>query len=131
VIGLVIVTHGRLAEAFRDAIEHIVGPQEALEAICIGPDDDMDARRQQILASVQVVNRGQGVLLLTDMFGGTPSNLALTALAKNGVEVIAGINLPLLVKLMSLRQNRPLRQAAEEAQEAGRKYISLASALLD
>lgn len=130
-IGLVIVTHGRLAEAFRDAIEHIVGPQEALEAICIGPDDDMDARRQQILASVQEVNRGQGVLLLTDMFGGTPSNLALTALAKNGVEVIAGINLPLLVKLMSLRQNRPLRQAAEEAQEAGRKYISLASALLD
>jgi PTS system mannose-specific IIA component len=131
VIGLVIVTHGRLAEAFRDAIEHIVGPQEALDAICIGPDDDMDARRQQILASVQEVNRGQGVLLLTDMFGGTPSNLALTALAKNGVEVIAGINLPLLVKLMSLRQNRPLRQAAEEAQEAGRKYISLASALLD
>ncbi len=130
-IGLVIVTHGRLAEAFRDAIEHIVGPQEALDAICIGPDDDMDARRQQILASVQEVNRGQGVLLLTDMFGGTPSNLALTALAKNGVEVIAGINLPLLVKLMSLRQNRPLRQAAEEAQEAGRKYISLASALLD
>lgn len=130
-IGLVIVTHGRLAEAFREAVEHIVGPQEALQTICIGPDDDMDARRQQILASVRAVNQGHGVLLLTDMFGGTPSNLALTALAETGVEVIAGINLPLLVKLVSLRQTRPLRQAAEEAQEAGRKYISLASALLD
>ena len=130
-IGLVIVTHGRLADAFREAVEHIVGPQEAFETICIGPDDDMEARRQQILASVRTVNRGQGVLLLTDMFGGTPSNLALTALAESGVEVIAGINLPLLVKLVSLRQARTLRQAAEEAQEAGRKYISLASALLD
>jgi PTS system mannose-specific IIA component len=131
VIGLVIVTHGRLAEAFREAVEHIVGPQEALQTICIGPDDDMDARRQQILASVRAVNQGHGVLLLTDMFGGTPSNLALTALAETGVEVIAGINLPLLVKLVSLRQTRSLRQAAEEAQDAGRKYISLASALLD
>ncbi len=130
-IGLVIVTHGRLAEAFREAVEHIVGPQEALQTICIGPDDDMDARRQQILASVRAVNQGHGVLLLTDMFGGTPSNLALTALAETGVEVIAGINLPLLVKLVSLRQTRSLRQAAEEAQDAGRKYISLASALLD
>jgi PTS system mannose-specific IIA component len=131
VIGLVIVTHGRLADAFREAVEHIVGPQEALATICIGPDDDMDARRQQILASVRDVNQGQGVLLLTDMFGGTPSNLALTALAEKGVEVIAGINLPLLVKLVSLRQTSTLRQAAEAAQEAGRKYISLASALLD
>ena len=130
-IGLVIVTHGRLAEAFREAVEHIVGPQEALQTICIGPDDDMDARRQQILDSVRAVNQGHGVLLLTDMFGGTPSNLALTALAETGVEVIAGINLPLLVKLVSLRQTRSLRQAAEEAQDAGRKYISLASALLD
>ncbi len=130
-IGLVIVTHGRLADAFREAVEHIVGPQEALATICIGPDDDMDARRQQILASVRDVNQGQGVLLLTDMFGGTPSNLALTALAEKGVEVIAGINLPLLVKLVSLRQTSTLRQAAEAAQEAGRKYISLASALLD
>lgn len=130
-IGLVIVTHGRLAEAFRDAVEHIVGPQEALATVCIGPDDDMESRRQEILTRVQAVNQGQGVLLLTDMFGGTPSNLALTALGETGVEVIAGINLPLLVKLMSLRQTRSLRQAALEAQEAGRKYISLASALLD
>jgi mannose PTS system EIIA component len=131
VIGLVIVTHGQLAAAFREALEHIVGPQEALATICIGADDDMEARRRDILASVQAVNQGQGVLLLTDMFGGTPSNLALSALSDSGVEVIAGINLPLLVKLASLRQTRPLRQAASEAQDAGRKYISLASALLE
>lgn len=129
-IGIVIVTHGRLADAFREAVEHIVGKQDAICTVCIGPDDDMDVHRQHILECAGKMDQGQGVLILTDMFGGTPSNLALTALSRPGVEVLAGINLPLLVKLMGLRQTRTLADAAKEAQDAGRKYISLASALL-
>jgi PTS system mannose-specific IIA component len=130
-IGMVLVTHGRLAEEFRLALEHVVGPQEAVRTICIGPDDDMEARRAEILAAVAAVNGGQGVVLLTDMFGGTPSNLAISVMKKDAVEVIAGVNLPMLIKLASVRRTEPLAEAVIAAREAGKKYIAVASALLD
>jgi len=129
-IGLVLVTHGRLAEEFVAAAEHVVGPQEALRAVCIGPDDDMDLRRTEIKEAVQDVNQGSGVIILTDMFGGTPSNLALTLLDKGKVEVLAGINLPMLIKLASIRKDSPLVEAVTEAAESGRKYINVASEVL-
>ena len=129
-IGMVLVTHGRLAAEFVAALEHIVGPQQAIAAICIGPDDDMEQRRQDILHSVGEVDTGDGVVLLTDMFGGTPSNLAISVMDRGKVEVIAGINLPMLIKLASLRQTEPLAEAVRGAQEAGRKYINVASQLL-
>ena len=129
-IGLVIVTHGRLAEEFVLAMEHVVGPQSAVEAICIGPEDDMERRRQDILNACHRVNSGGGVILLTDMFGGTPSNLAISVMDRGKVEVIAGVNLPMLIKLASLRQNEKLDRAVLGAQEAGRKYINVASQLL-
>ncbi len=128
---MVLVTHGRLAEEFRLALEHVVGPQEAVRTICIGPDDDMEARRAEILAAVAAVNGGQGVVLLTDMFGGTPSNLAISVMKKDAVEVIAGVNLPMLIKLASVRRTEPLAEAVIAAREAGKKYIAVASALLD
>jgi PTS system mannose-specific IIA component len=129
-IGLVIVTHGRLAEEFVFAMEHVVGPQAAVEAICIGPEDDMERRRKDILAACERVDTGAGVILLTDMFGGTPSNLAISVMDRAKIEVIAGINLPMLIKLASLRQSEPLADAVRGAQEAGRKYINVASQLL-
>ena len=129
-IGLVLVTHGRLAAEFVTAMEHVVGPQEAIEAICIGPDDDMEQRRQEILQRVGEVDSGDGTVLLTDMFGGTPSNLAISVMDRGKVEVIAGVNLPMLIKLASLRQNEKLDRAVLGAQEAGRKYINVASQLL-
>ncbi len=128
---MVLVTHGRLAEEFRLALEHVVGPQEAVRTICIGPEDDMEARRAEILAAVAEVNGGQGVVLLTDMFGGTPSNLAISVMKKDAVEVIAGVNLPMLIKLASVRRTEPLAEAVIAAREAGKKYIAVASALLD
>ena len=128
-IGLVLVTHGRLAAEFLAATEHVVGPQERIEAICIGADDDMEARRADIAAAVTRVNVGQGVIILTDMFGGTPSNLAISLLG-SGVEVIAGVNLPMLIKLASVRKTMRVAAAVEAAQEAGRKYIAVASKLL-
>ena len=128
-IGLVIVTHGRLAEEFVFAMEHVVGPQTAVEAICIGPDDDMEKRRQDILGACGRVEQGQGVVLLTDMFGGTPSNLAISIMEQARIEVLAGVNLPMLVKLASVR-NRPIAEAVRMAQEAGRKYITVASRIL-
>ena len=128
---MVLVTHGRLAEEFRLALEHVVGPQEAVRTICIGPEDDMEARRTEILAAVDAVNGGQGVVLLTDMFGGTPSNLAISVMKKDAVEVIAGVNLPMLIKLASVRRTEPLAEAVIAAREAGKKYIAVASALLD
>ncbi len=128
---MVLVTHGRLAEEFRLALEHVVGPQEAVRTICIGPEDDMEARRAEILAAVDAVNGGQGVVLLTDMFGGTPSNLAISVMKKDAVEVIAGVNLPMLIKLASVRRTEPLAEAVIAAREAGKKYIAVASALLD
>ncbi len=129
-IGIVIVTHGRLAAEFIAALEHVVGPQRDIAAICIGPDDDMEQRRQDILQSVKAVDTGDGVVLLTDMFGGTPSNLAMSVMDRPKIEVIAGINLPMLIKLASLRSTETLSDAVRGAQEAGRKYINVASQLL-
>lgn len=129
-IGLVLVTHGKLAEEFVSAMEHVVGPQEQVEAICIGPDDDMEQRRADILAAVGRVDGGKGVILVTDMFGGTPSNLAISIMDKARVEVVAGLNLPMLIKLASVRTSEDLDGAAGAAQEAGAKYINVASKLL-
>jgi PTS system mannose-specific IIA component len=130
-IGLVLVTHGRLAEEFIAAVEHVVGAQRDVRAVCIGPDDDMEARRREIVAAVEAVDSGAGVVLLTDMFGGTPSNLAISVMDKGRVEVIAGTNLPMLIKLASVRQNGSLAEAVACAQDAGRKYINVASNLLN
>lgn len=129
-IGIVLVTHGRLAEEFVAAMEHVVGPQDAVASICIGPDDDMEERRTQILESIAKVDDGAGVILLTDMFGGTPSNLAISVIEKANVEVIAGANLPMLIKLASVRGESSLIAAAIQAKDAGRKYINIASELL-
>jgi PTS system mannose-specific IIA component len=129
-IGLVLVTHGRLAAEFRIAMEHVVGPQQAIEAICIGPEDDMEARRADIAAAVGRVDDGSGVILLTDLFGGTPSNLAISLLDTGHVEVIAGVNLPMLIRLESARKSMSIKQAVAAAREAGTKYISVASELL-
>jgi len=129
-IGLVIVTHGRLAQEFVYAMEHVVGPQAGVVAVCIGPEDDMEQRRRDILKSVADVDDGQGVILLTDMFGGTPSNLAISVMEQTKAEVIAGLNLPMLIKLASLRGREDLTTCVASAQEAGRKYISVASYVL-
>ena len=129
-IGLVIVTHGRLAEEFVLAMEHVVGPQRNVKAVCIGPDDDMERRRADILQAAKAVDEGQGVILLTDMFGGTPSNLAISVMEQTRAEVIAGLNLPMLIKLASVRHREDLPTCVAQAQEAGRKYISVASYVL-
>jgi Phosphotransferase system, mannose/fructose-specific component IIA len=129
-IGMVIVTHGRLAVELINALEHVVGRQANITPVCIGPDDDMERRRDNILECVAQAEEGNGVILLTDMFGGTPSNLAISIMDKANVEVIAGVNLPMLIKLASVRQTESLEEAAESAQEAGRKYINIASRLL-
>ena len=129
-IGLVVVTHGRLAEEFLSAAEHVVGPQEQVKAVSIGPDDDMEKRRQDILDAAQAVDSGEGVIILTDMFGGTPSNLAISVMEKANAEVVAGVNLPMLIKLASVRAEDDLVEAVKSAHEAGRKYISVASEVL-
>jgi PTS system mannose-specific IIA component len=129
-IGMVLVTHGRLADEFVAATEHVVGPQESMRAISIGPDDDMEQRRAEIAQAVEDVDTGNGVILLTDMFGGTPSNLAISLLDRANVEVIAGMNLPMLIKLVKVRQEDDLQDAVAKAQESGRKYINVASILL-
>src|SRR5246127_3388064 len=122
-IGLVLVTHGRLAEEFIAVTEHVVGPQKQIAAVCIAPSDDMEAKRKEILQKIKDVDAGKGVLLLTDMFGGTPSNLAISVTQDKKVESLAGINLPMLIKLASVRQTETLQQLAQSGQEAGRKYI--------
>ncbi len=129
-IGMVLVTHGRLAVEFVAALEHVVGAQKNIRAVCIGPDDDMEERRKEILNSVAAVDDGSGVVLVTDMFGGTPSNLAISIMEKANIEVIAGLNLPMLIKLAELRANASLDDTVAGAQEAGRKYINVASRLL-
>ncbi len=129
-IGLVLVTHGRLAVEFVTAMEHVVGPQTAIEAICIGPEDDMEARRADIAAAIANVDSGNGVIVLTDLFGGTPSNLAISLMDVGRVEVIAGINLPMLIRLESARRRMKVVEAVAAAREAGRKYISVASEVL-
>jgi PTS system mannose-specific IIA component len=129
-IGMVLVTHGRLATEFRAALEHVVGPQQQIETVSIGPDDDMDTRRKDILHAIRAVDKGNGVVVLTDMFGGTPSNLAISAMEGAKIDVIAGINLPMLIKLASIRETVTLDQAVTQAQDAGRKYIHVASRVL-
>ncbi len=129
-IGIVLVTHGRLANEFVAATEHVVGPQENMRTVSIGPDDDMEERRVEILKAVEDVDSGDGVVVLTDMFGGTPSNLAISIMDRATVEVIAGVNLPMLIKLASVRASKPLAEVVASAQEAGRKYINVASKLL-
>jgi PTS system mannose-specific IIA component len=129
-IGLVLVTHGRLAEEFLAATEHVVGKQKDVRAVCIGADDDVDMRRKDILKAVAAVDSGHGVIVLTDMFGGTPSNLAISIMDQANIEVIAGLNLPMLIKLASVRVKSNLPTAVAAAQEAGRKYINVASKLL-
>ena len=129
-IGLVLVTHGNLALEFISAMQHVVGKQEQVEAVCIGPEDDMEMRREEILKKAGEVNSGSGTIVLPDMFGGTPSNLAISIMDRAPVEIIAGINLPMLIKLASLRKDKSLKEAVEGAQEAGKKYINIASQLL-
>jgi PTS system mannose-specific IIA component len=129
-IGIVIVTHGALAREFLAVAEHVVGKQPHVAAICIGPEDDIEQRRQDIIAATQEVEKGAGVVILTDMFGGTPSNLAISVMVPGRIEVIAGVNVPMLIKLISARTSLPLMNAVISAQEAGRKYINVASNLL-
>ena len=129
-IGLVLVTHGGLAEEFRLAVEHVVGPQEAIETVSIGPEDDMDRRRDDILGAVGRVDGGHGVIILTDMFGGTPSNLASSVMNDGKTEVIAGVNLPMLIKLVAVRTENDMAKALAEAEDAGRRYINVASRVL-
>jgi PTS system mannose-specific IIA component len=129
-IGLVLVTHGALARAFVAALEHVVGPQKNVVAVCIEAEDDMEARRREILDAVRSVNGGDGVVLMTDMFGGTPSNLAISVMKETDVEVITGVNLPMLIKFASLRDDATLASLVVAVQEAGRKYINIASSLL-
>jgi PTS system mannose-specific IIA component len=129
-IGMVLVTHGRLAIEFRAALEHVVGRQKQIETVTIGPEDDMDQRRSEILEAVKNVDTGDGVVVLTDMFGGTPSNLAISVMGTGKTEVVAGINLPMLIKLASVRGDCDLEQAVGQAQDAGRKYINVASRVL-
>ena len=129
-IGMVLVTHGRLAAEFIAALEHVVGPQRQIAAVCIGPEDDMEQRRQEILQAIGDVDSGAGAIVLTDMFGGTPSNLAISPMERANVEVIAGVNLPMLIKLASVRQNGSIATVVAAAQDAGRKYINVASKIL-
>ncbi|MER8374944.1 PTS sugar transporter subunit IIA [Mesorhizobium sp. M1396] len=129
-IGLVLVTHGQLAAEFRHAVEHVVGPQDNFETVAIGADDDMEQRRRDIIDAVARVDTGAGVIVLTDMFGGTPSNLAISVMESGRTEVIAGMNLPMLIKLSSIRKGDNMAAALDEAQAAGRKYINVASQLL-
>lgn len=129
-IGLVLVTHGNLALEFISAMQHVVGKQDQVEAVCIGPEDDMEMRRSEILRKAEEVDKGEGTIVLTDMFGGTPSNLAISIMDRAKVEIIAGINLPMLIKLASLRKEKGIKDAVAGAQEAGKKYINIASQLL-
>ena len=129
-IGLVLVTHGRLAAEFVVAMEHVVGPQQQIESVCIGPEDDMEARRADIAAAIGKVDQGDGVIVLTDLFGGTPSNLAISLMKTEKIEVIAGVNLPMLIRLEGARKCMDVKAAVAAAREAGRKYISVASEIL-
>lgn len=129
-LGVILVTHGNLASEFVAAAEHVVGVQEQLRAICIHAEADMEKMRAAILKAAKEVDTGTGVVLLTDMFGGTPSNLAISVMDEHNVEVIAGVNLPMLIKLLSVRKSENIKEAVLLAQEAGRKYINVASNLL-
>lgn len=129
-IGLILVTHGDLAKHFVDAMEHVVGKQQAVATVCIGPNDDMEKRRAEIAKAIKTVDSGSGVIILTDLFGGTPSNLAISLLERGKTEVIAGINLPMLIRLAGARGSLGVVDAVEAAQIAGRNYITVASEFL-
>ena len=129
-IGMVLVTHGRLAEEFVSAMEHVVGAQESVATVCIGPNDDMEARRAEIRRALRTVDSGQGAIVLTDLFGGTPSNLAISLMEAGRIEVIAGINLPMLIRLAKARSCLPITEAVMAARDAGRNYITIASEFL-
>jgi PTS system mannose-specific IIA component len=129
-IGMVLVTHGNLANEFVGALQHVIGDQKQIATVCIGPDDDMEKRRIEITQKIKEVDQGRGVILLTDMFGGTPSNLAISVMNKKNVEVITGINLPMLIKIASIRKSSNLTDTVNGAQEAGRKYINIAKQLI-
>lgn len=129
-LGMVLVTHGRLAQEMVTAMEHVVGPQRAIATVCIGPNDNMETRRNEIAQAIRNVDGGRGVIMLTDLFGGTPSNLAISLLDQGKTEVIAGVNLPMLIRLESARKSMDLREAVLAAKEAGQKYISVASEML-
>jgi mannose PTS system EIIA component len=130
-IGLILVTHGTLANEFVVAMEHVVGPQKQIATVCIGPRDDMEQRRKEIAQAIKSVNSGEGVIILSDLFGGTPSNLSISLLDTGKVEVIAGVNLPMLIRLESARKNMTVTEAVAAARDAGRKYISVASEVLE
>ena len=130
-IGIVLVTHGKLADEFCGALVHVVGPQKQMTSVAIGANDDMEKRREDIVDAIDSVEDGDGVIILTDMFGGTPSNLAISIMDPGRIEVLAGVNLPMLIKLASVRQEYPIKQAIEAARDWGRKYINIASELLD
>lgn len=130
-IGLILVTHGTLADEFVVAMEHVVGPQKQIATVCIGPRDDMEQRRKDIATAIKTVDDGEGVIILSDLFGGTPSNLSISLLDAGRVEVIAGVNLPMLIRLESARKNMSVSDAVAAARDAGRKYISVASELLE
>ena len=129
-IGLVLVTHGRLADEFLAALEHVVGPQTAITTVAIGPEDDLESRRNDIMKAIAGVDAGEGVIIVTDMFGGTPSNLAISLMQPGKIEVLAGLNLPMLVKLARNRPSAPLDALVVQGQDAGRKYINIASRIL-
>jgi PTS system mannose-specific IIA component len=129
-IGIVLVAHGHLAPEFLAALEHVVGPQKQVASISIGPEDDMERRRLDILEAVRLADSGEGVVVLTDMFGGTPSNLAISVMNGSNVEVLAGVNLPMLIKLATVREGHTLEEAVLQAQDAGRKYVNVASRIL-
>ena len=130
-IGLILVTHGTLADEFVVAMEHVVGPQKQIATVCIGPRDDMEQRRKDIATAIKTVDDGEGVIILSDLFGGTPSNLSISLLDAGKIEVIAGVNLPMLIRLESARKNMSVSDAVAAARDAGRKYISVASELLE
>ncbi len=130
-IGLILVSHRQLAEEMRAVMEHVVGPQENVETVCIFPTDDMEQRHVELQEKIAKVDSGDGVIILTDLFGGTPSNLAISTMTQNNVEVLAGMNLPMLIKLAQVRSNQNLKEATLNAQEAGKKYINVASTLLN
>jgi mannose PTS system EIIA component len=129
-IGMVLVTHGNLADEFVLAMQHVVGRQDAIKTVCIGPNDDMERRREEIATAIQSVDSGDGAILLTDLFGGTPSNLAISLMQAGKIEVIAGINLPMLIRLAKARASMSVGDAAAAAREAGRTYITIASEYL-
>lgn len=130
-IGLILVSHRQLAEEMKAVMEHVVGPQENVETVSIFPTDDMEQRRVELQEKIAKVDSGDGVIILTDLFGGTPSNLAISMMTQNNIEVLAGMNLPMLIKLAQVRSNQNLQEATSSAQEAGKKYINVASALLN